>query len=408
VQGPRSKNPRRAALRAQVALEMALVFVSLAVLTAGAMRLFSNLNNNVIDRVEKYRSDRLNAVNGWTASSPQDFLYYSPNDIIIGGGSSGGGSFNTIFYEDPRVFSGDIQLEEMSLIENLILPFKFNQMQALSVKLVWVHGRWNHPELITEIKTLATESRIHSNLALSKFRGAINNYQAALDRPLVPGPFDPDPDQHPELYGLDPNELNPNDPNYQRQLEQLQRQIDILKRENEANRQRLQQTIDGLERQLPALSDFFNKEVIPRLNYIALYIGETYCWWWCYPSSRHNAAVIKINELAQFSGEGSVPYPILSLGLVQRIEAVYNITRQANPTSRQITAARNIATNMLLDNQVKATPMLNDVTTRLYRFLDYALRYWEDKEQRDYNLGYSRVMSWGQYEITDINRMLDE
>jgi hypothetical protein len=249
--------PKKCGEKGQVILETAIVLISAAALAISSMVLFSNLNRNMVKRLDKYRDSRVSAVNNpfSLTNSPEAFLDYSPYIEIITQGSEHGditifgdsplGSFDEEFFEDPRLVRAQLLIEQADDIMNIILPQKLGtayytdldgeQMSQMIPEETQISGAYGivlrTPNLYSYIIGNITRSeaihardlcnelvqaranysqytqlsvpRAYDNLYEDKngidrdrdgFLGAIGLLQSVLNDPIENGPFDPDLD----------------------------------------------------------------------------------------------------------------------------------------------------------------------------------------------------------------------
>ncbi|MCX5714628.1 MAG: hypothetical protein NT033_07480 [Candidatus Omnitrophica bacterium] len=241
----------------QVILEAALVIISLATFAVASMRIFSNLNLNMTDRIDHYKDTRANAINNG-GDDPLSYLYYYTHNPSTGTGSSSG--FDVTFLEDPHIFDASRLLEKENNIINIILPYKIQQAYYLAkdvdCSLVdnWYPDiTWVFPERIPLVKSLARECKDLANEAYGDFGNAINSFKAALgyssatvitegalpavpagsDVLLNPGPFNPAPTL--AMYGLVDNQNNRD-------------RIEAIRNQNASNREQIKNTIVSLQK----------------------------------------------------------------------------------------------------------------------------------------------------------------
>src|SRR3989338_5408894 len=329
----------------QVILETAIVFVSLVTLAVSSMALFSNLNLNMTERIDKYRQDRFNAVNGIPVN-PENYLYYYPHEIILGSDTGSGGNFNSSFYEDERIEQAELCLERQDRIMYVINPYKMNQSLVLARQLelenYYENGQWYYRWLplgyLEAVQNLVDDSIALSNQALDEYDQAISYFQQALDDPLVPGPFDL---EHPE------------------------------------NRELLQSQIDSLREARPGLRRLLDREILPRLRYVRRYIGEVGGAWGgqYYPTWRHYQSIRYLQELVEFCG--TISPAILANDLANDINETYTLLQGA-VSFESANAALAISAEILQHPQVQESSLLRSVAQSLYNELDYCIAHWDD------------------------------
>lgn len=230
--------------RGQVILETALVLISIAALAISSAALFSNLNRNMLMRLDEYRDSRRNAVNDAVTVPSEAFLDYSPwIDIISRGveqgdidipGTGGFGDFGGLFYEDPRIERAQELFEEYDKILSDYLPVyaneayydylggvdcddwynfdcDFNPVTRSSLETakelvdLMIQDRSNYQDYVTDPwgspRDIFTAPRAYDDFyedyggvdVDSDFHiGGVGLYQQVLDVPLEDGPFDPD------------------------------------------------------------------------------------------------------------------------------------------------------------------------------------------------------------------------
>ena len=247
--------PKKCGEKGQVILETAIVLISAAALAISSMVLFSNLNRNMVKRLDKYRDSRVSAVNNpfSLTNSPGAFLDYSPFIEIITQGSEHGditifgdsplGSFDEEFFEDPRLVQAQLLIEQADDIMNIILPQKLgtayytdldgekmSEMIPQETMIGDAYGLVSRSRVlynyvlynisineVTHARDLCNElvqaranysqytqlsvPRAYDNLYEDKdgidrdrdgFLGAIGLLQSVLNDPIENGPFDPD------------------------------------------------------------------------------------------------------------------------------------------------------------------------------------------------------------------------
>lgn len=417
--------PKTHYLSGQVILETAIIFVCLSAIAIASMRLFSNLNLNIVNRLQVYRDSRLNAVNSPASlagvivstpsnpnaslSNPLTFLDYFPEDSLTLPPDSLGGGTDWTFYEEPRINDAALLLEEQGLIMNLIGPYKINQANYLAGQLQWgtwwkccdsegnyyPYIGWNYPDYITLIKNLANETINYANQGYDNFVQAINLYTDVLNNPTVPGPYDPNVAANAELYGLDP-------------VADAQA-IANLQTQNDQNRQNLQLTINSLTSALPGLDTFrdmliYGSGPFRGLDYVRDWIGDTYCdEYGCSPSWRHNQAVDTLGDAVDFTG--TISSSVLSSGLASKINQVYSLL-QSPVSYDEASSAKTLAEEILADSQVQSNSELESAVTSLRNNLNSAIRYWDDGETRDYYLDYAGVEGWALSEVAEITALV--
>lgn len=363
----------------QVLLETTLVFISLAAIAVGSMTIFAKLNSTATQRIDKYRNDRLNAVNAQPIL-PKDFLYKWPdklgstNAVTVDGGSNG--ILSVVFTEDPRIAQARICLKEQENIINLILPYKINQASVLAPisedDLFWT-------EKCRLVKELCRQMIASAQLAKNDYAKTINLYQAALDSPLVDGPFDPE-------------------------VADASR-----KTQNENNRRELQGLINQLKAAQPGLEIMLDQEIISRLRFAQQYIGT-----YSEIGSFHNQALVQLRQLVGYFG-GSIPVAVLGDNLVQQIDSLYG-TLEGGFDAEKLSSAQAISSGLSLDSQVMAEARLKDRVTQLSGDLGYVASYADSQsaaeESGQNNLEYywqlSTIGAEALNEITYVNKAMAE
>ncbi|MCM8796048.1 MAG: hypothetical protein NC928_05150 [Candidatus Omnitrophica bacterium] len=211
--------------KAQVLLETTLVFIGLTLLAIGAMRLFSNLNQNMLERFRLYKNSRIPAMNSLVPGIGRGM---EPRSYLELGSFSKGGSPGSYIYipelgdisqQDSRVAEAQLKLKEMDNILNFILLYKLNQVKEIVDYLDRQHGwqqGWVCPPYYSdysyyschylpdidsyyrpkqEIIILCNEMIRDSRKAYSNITAAINLLKEVLEGPANPakpyGPYDP-------------------------------------------------------------------------------------------------------------------------------------------------------------------------------------------------------------------------
>ena len=446
----------------QVILEVLIVFLCIALLAIASTRVFSNLNLNMLTRLDVYRKSRIDAVNNPTKlaakflptwkdtfgiptlrqlSNATVFLDYSPYtnttaylpsvepiDIIPDLPPVPTG---LLFFQDPNVSAGNLALEKMGLILNLVLPYKVNQANfyAQDVSLPsdatnCGECNWEPLSYISKIKNLAGEGSTLAGEAYNELCNAITYYRTALYTPAIPGSFDPNPGAHPELYGLDPA-----DPNYAQGLQAL---ID----QHNANRDNLQSMIDSLEGAKSPLQQYLTiiAEGIPNsdfkgLTYVKNNIGSKYCHFYvdsqcmsqcmpyshnyqyclgecsdfeCYATQNHTNAVATISYAKDCVGD--VPgSSFLSSGLRSKINTLNSLltsTLTYAQAQDALSQAENIYNNCLsaYGDNVEIT----GVAKSLKENLEAAIESWDDDQNaRDDYIKLSQEEIWALAEVAE-------
>lgn len=409
--------------KAQVILETVAVFIALTALAIGAIRLFSYLNKDSLTLIDSYRMSRLQATNSFTPVDPLKFLDREQDIQIIGGPGTGGG-LSAVFEEDPRILEAEVMIDKADGIINVILPYKTNQASYILNLTSYNYSShcpggncWSPPGYIDIIKSLSNESISQLNLAYSLFEGYRDKLQSVLDEPLVPSGFDPNPEDNPGLYIED----------YDPENSEHQGIIDDIREQNENNRDNLSSTLNSFNQVvLPSIrvmlygGEFQGTTVngiVDRISYIALHIGEVRCYhpiiggYRCVPSPRHRKAERILNEELIAGGVGRVNPCVLAPGLAVKITQLYNLLGRGDVSEEDILDADALAAEIAAHPQISgiSAPFLKSVTQRLNNYIDYAIRYWNDPDQRvlrDYYIDLSSVESWVLYQVTDVNRMI--
>lgn len=269
----------------QVVLELAAVFITIALLAYGSVKLFANQGLNMTTRIDRFKQSRMSALNTGYGASPEAFLYDSPNTIITIGDPTSSGYFKTLYFEDPNVNEAARLLEENYNIESVVFPYQLSQARKIAHNPLlqyvpcheeppfsgtWVRGHWEPPDYIEAIRSLVTQAKANAERAYNDFCNASAHFQEALNNPYIPGPFDPNPAAHPDEYGLTAADTT--------KLEQI-------RTSNVSNRNSLQLTIDNLNNAAPRLYNLLYRDmshgglnIIPNLNYIIAHIGDYECW----------------------------------------------------------------------------------------------------------------------------------
>ena len=428
---------------AQVLLEAVMVFICLALIAVIATKLFANLNLNMLDRLDIYRNCRLDAVNNPARlagkllntpsgprplSDPATFLDYSARTGLLNTSPHSGidlipeipeGLFNESFLEEPRMVQAALLLEEMDNILNIILPYKVNQANSLVQQLHLVptasppdeNWVWEPEENIDAIETLVGRSIQLTERAYNSFCQAIELYRDVLANPTIPGHFDPHPENHPDLYGL-----NPEDPNYNHAIENLRNQ-------NNTNRQNLQDTINNLESAKPSLENWKNIiiEGLGEYAYLGLryvieggHLGSLSCHTEiigpptdpteitiCEPATEHLNAVETLKQAVDFTGD--ISSPSLNSGLAGNINQLYSLFQAGVESYEQALSARDLAQSILNDTQVQNDPNLKNIAESLNENLNSAIEHWDDAAIRNDYLDLSFTESWGLYEVANLS-----
>jgi hypothetical protein len=446
----------------QVILEVLIVFLCIAVLAIASTRVFSNLNLNMLTRLDVYRKSRIDAVNNPTKlaakflptwkiygsiykmtplSEATVFLDYSPYtnttaylpsvepiDIIPELPDVPTG---LLFFQDPNVSAGNLALEKMSLILNLVLPYKVNQAYfykehvSLSPDATnCSQCQWEPLSYISKIKNLAGEGSTLAGEAYNELCNAINYYKTALYTPAIPGSFDPNPGAHPELYGLDPA-----DPNYEQGLQAL---ID----QHNANRDNLKSMIDSLEGVKSPLEDYLTiiaegiqDSPFKGLTYVKNYIGSKYCHFQvdsqcmaqcmqyshntqyclgecsdfdCHATQYHETAVTTISYAKDCVGDVPVPC-ILSSALRSKINTLNSLLASAltyAQAQNALTQAENIYNNCL--SAYGENVEITEVAKSLKDNLAAAIESWDDDpNSRDDYINLSQEEIWALAEVAE-------
>ncbi|MFA6217558.1 MAG: hypothetical protein WDL87_07940 [Candidatus Omnitrophota bacterium] len=207
--------------KSQVILEFVLVIVTLAILAVASMRLFSNFNLNMINRIDKFKESRVIAVNtpGAAPISPVAFLDYSPyRDITVPGAGTILPPFIPGEYDDARFDEANRLFEESNDLILVTIPYFASRAYASL-------GGANNSAAYIEANI--TESVMRSALADCQamesprqqayddffedmsgvdadhdtFVGGIGLLQQVLSNPKIPGLYDPNPENNPAKYG---------------------------------------------------------------------------------------------------------------------------------------------------------------------------------------------------------------
>ncbi|MFH1441995.1 MAG: hypothetical protein ABIH18_08160 [Candidatus Omnitrophota bacterium] len=251
---PRRSNPfNRKKLKGQVILENAIVFVSLAVIAVSAMYLFAKLNKNIINRIEVFRNSRKPALNSNNYIEPVDFIHREKMGSICPDLGLGAGGYDFLYSDDLLMTEAELLNLKSGLIFAKVLPYNINLMRALAVDIKTKPGKKRDAikKLIGDAKGLINESIGFKNQARAKF-------QEILDKPAVPGMYDLDVQNHPELYGLDPAIQ--------------EKEIINRQEQNEENRQNLNDLIEGFESSEQDFIKTANDFIFPKLDFISISI----------------------------------------------------------------------------------------------------------------------------------------
>ena len=447
----------------QVILEVLIVFLCIAVLAIASTRVFSNLNLNMLTRLDVYRKSRIDAVNNptklaakflptWNTfgiptlrqlSNATVFLDYSPYtnttaylpsvepiDIIPDLPDVPTG---LLFFQDPDVSAGNLALEKMGLILNLVLPYKVNQAYFYAEEVSLPSDatncsqcQWEPLSYISKIKNLAGEGSTLAGEAYNELCEAINHYKKALYTPAIPGSFDPNPGAHPELYGLDPA-----DPNYAQGLQAL---ID----QHNANRDNLQSMIDSLEgakspleQYLTIIAEGIQDSPFKGLTYVKNNIGSKYCHFHvdsqcmsqcmmgcgyschdeclsecsefeCYATQAHDNSVTTIGYAKDCVGD--VPgSSFLSSGLRSKINTLNSLltsTLTYAQAQDALSQAENIYNNCLTTYGENVE--ITEVAKSLKQNLETAIESWDDDPNaRDDYINLSQEEIWALAEVAE-------
>lgn len=196
--------------KSQVILETVLVFVAMALLLAGSVRLFTKLNQSMLERYQTYRDSRYRSVNSLVQGigagmNPKDYLKFDPERsggfiMPIMPGFSGE-------ITEARINQAEIKLREMDNIMNVILPHKVLQIYDIAQHLVsgafcvrtcgihfircceWVY--WGPAAYGIEIQKLCNEAISRASIAVTNIDQAKQLLQSVLSRPTQYSPYDP-------------------------------------------------------------------------------------------------------------------------------------------------------------------------------------------------------------------------
>lgn len=436
--------------KSQVLLETVLVFIGAALLLLGAIKLFSGLNQNMLDRYKTYRDSRPQAVNSivqglpGSGTNPQDYLEFRAerNGSFLPFPPLGEGPYQA---QEERIHQAERKLREMDNIINFVLPYKVNQVKEISDDLepdyclTWSHpdygwGRgeclesvpWGPPDYGAEIQTLCNEMINRSEIAYANVGEAKSLVQKVLDEPTEYGPYytslcerdNPSECADPRLPAEDPD-----DPEF---LEKYQLAYDLLAVSVSQNRNMLEQMIPSLESTRESLYtliydaavptdayDYYplpEKGMVGRLRFIRdnilLEDGEPYFYY-----RSHTNALITLGEMLDFvGGVGEISSPSsFEADFTSEVREVaydylgYNpLTRGGifSPTRANIQDALGIATNWGSADY----PTLQAMTERVSASLDSALENWQDQSFRNYQIGFARVDVGALYDVTQISR----
>jgi len=417
----------------------------------GAVRLFSNMNLNMLNRLDLYRQSRVDAVNNPAFLAmpigvrpfeyrplfdPIVFLDYFPNNNLTIPQGEDAGNFNPLFFEDDRLTKADYLMEESENIMDIIVPYKINQ--AYDSLPTWqdrftfpvpdwdwgggrdgdgwppIHLHWSRAQYKNDlIVFLCDDSIALLRKGRKNYNDVIALFQDVLNNPIIPGPFD-------------------------------------YTEENAANRESLQSMIDGLNQAKPGL-DYIYNNLISRLNAVRQSISSIF------GSSRYPPAEELLNDL--IADVGRLTPSILDNDVAGLIDQTYGLLDQdpayanaslAKKLSDAIMAVLGSTTSAGIDwlaleasinncdlltaeekagiianlESARQNPgeadkytLLGSVAYRLNYNLKDCLEYWdrenaaETDDQREemrqirqtyFNLG--KLQSWTLYEIVDINR----
>ncbi len=450
--------------KAQVVLETVLVFIAVALLLAGSIKLFSKLNQSMLDRYKTFRDSRYQAVNSMVQGigpemNPKSFLEFNAEP---GSGFSGPYIPNLPDqHQEERINQAEIKLREMDNILNLILPHKMYQVKDISENLIedycvrqcgWggyyccERLDFGPPGYGTELQTLCNEMINRSQVAYNNVIQARLLFQQVYDRPTQYGPYDQTTCSRDNPTACpDPRlpEYDPDDPEF---LEKYQRAYDLLYESIDLNRSMLLEAIESLAEARDGLYELIynapvdtmqyaypprpSKGLLGRLRFIRDNVLKKDSSFSKYRKP-HTNSIITINELMDFMGvaigdpsDYLTPEEIqeaIDLGMVgggeysssfgaaftRQVQTVCYTDLGYDAINRSIISAPTRARIQDALGIVMAWsghPTLESIERELASELDASLEYWDDQSFRNYQIGFARVDAGALYEITQISR----
>lgn len=176
--------------------------------------------------------------------------------------------------------------------------------------------------------------------AVAVFDQIINKWQNNLDHPKIPGPLDPHPENHPELYGLAANNTQ---------------QIDWLKDDCAKNRRALEAVIVDMKSQRDSIEDGSAEYgLIPMFDYVHDHILDSMMW----GNAGHNNSLKKLELLLENFGKIISPVS-MPVNLCNRIDDLDD-SIDSNPGSMSMSEtqnARNIA--LIIKNSAELRNLSN-------------------------------------------------
>jgi len=378
--------------KGQATLELAIVFICLVVIAVASMGWFSNFNLSSLDRIELFRRTRLDAINNperlmarsvtirpgevKTLNDPTAFLEYFPHATA---GSHGDSlipptDYSGFVFEDPRVVNASLMLEKLDYINSFIFPYKIYQMYGMRT-MAFNSGRYDWPNatIINTVRTIARDGANLTTIAMNSFNASRQNFTAAIDAPLRPGPFDDACTL--ENYGL---------PNTPEGLEQLV----TIQEANDQRRETMRLNIDQMGSQLTGFDMLFfnttNPDALkPSFEYIGSEFGHVWMTIKGYSTDNHRKAVAKIEALYNTTSQSFQSVPLTDQSL-SRIDQVYNVLNRAvaTITVTQATQAQSIGALLAGSTDIKAASGLYPLVTQMKTNLDSALDQWDIVDSR--------------------------
>jgi hypothetical protein len=392
-----SRRRLRKKKRAQVILEVAILVIVLAILGVGALVLFSGTNLNMLERLDKYKQSRIQAVNSAAGINPVQLLDYSPHtSIVIPNAPNPLGDFFGGFLE-RRIDTGSLYLERSNDIITFLIPVNVRNINY------YITPTYTYASVV-KARDLARKTADVTAEAWGKFNQAINTFQDVLDHPTPNGPFDPalnSQGHHPEIA---------------------------------QNRQSLANTISSLRSAAGPLNTLLYGQLLPRLDnesttsgggpiiiigsgegrcykcqtqnfkspqmyhtwkiYAGIWQNLKYaleCWYWrckyhygddtsnCYDApckdERVQQARATLSEILQFSGSVQ-PTASLPASVKNSLSIAYSLAQAGD--RKAVTQARDIIAGNLLNSALassssEAKRCLNEA----YNALNQMIRYWD-------------------------------
>jgi hypothetical protein len=233
------------------------------------MRLFSNLNLNMVNRLDKFKESRIIAVNspGGTPIDPVGFLDYSPyRTITVPGGGTITDPFLPGDYEDERFCEAERLFEESNDLTQITIPYLAARAYG------YLGGDANNSDAYIEANVDELDLRNaladceEMELARAKaynnffedmngvdsdydsFVGGVGLLQQVYDDPKVPGLYDPNPADDPAAYGLTSSDTEA---------------LAAIKTRNDRNRLKLQQIITKITNTQEAMDNLLYNATKP-------------------------------------------------------------------------------------------------------------------------------------------------